>query len=104
MIKASFYTENGSFTGFSLSGHAGYAGCGEDIVCAAVSSAAMLTANTVTDFFGEDAAVSAKDNVLSLKLSHRSEASEKLIRSFYSHLDVLSRQYQGTIQLICTEV
>lgn len=104
MIKASFYTKNGSFTGFSLSGHAGYADCGSDIVCAAVSSAAMLTANTVTDFFGADAAVSAEGNILSLRLQQDSEASENLIRSFYSHLDVLSGQYQGTIQLICTEV
>ncbi|MDE7105331.1 MAG: ribosomal-processing cysteine protease Prp, partial [Ruminococcus sp.] len=35
MIQAKFYKKNGKFSGFRVSGHAGYADAGEDIVCAA---------------------------------------------------------------------
>lgn len=104
MIKASFVKKNGVFSGFSLSGHSGYARCGEDIVCAAVSSAAMLTVNTVTDFFGAEAEAGAEENKLYLNLIKSSEVSEKLIESFYTHLKILSEQYKGTIKLKCMEV
>ncbi len=39
----------GDLLGFEIRGHSGYAEAGSDIVCAAVSSAAYLTANTVMD-------------------------------------------------------
>lgn len=39
----------GGLLGFHSSGHAGHGNAGTDIVCAAVSSAAYLTANTITD-------------------------------------------------------
>ena len=37
----------GAYQGFTCMGHAGYAKRGKDIVCAAVSSAAIMSANTV---------------------------------------------------------
>ena len=49
MIKANFYQKNGLYCGFIISGHAG-GKYGQDIVCAGVSSAVMLTVNTLTDF------------------------------------------------------
>lgn len=39
-----YQTKNGIYKGFELSGHAGYAKNGADIVCAAIS---MLTTNTI---------------------------------------------------------
>ena len=39
-----YQTKNGIYKGFELSGHAGYAKSGADIVCAAIS---MLTTNTI---------------------------------------------------------
>ena len=41
MIKAEFFTGgDGRIEGFHISGHAGYAEAGEDIICAAVSAVA----------------------------------------------------------------
>ena len=48
MIQAKILRRNGRTAGFSVSGHAGYADSGKDIVCAAVSSAVQLTANGIT--------------------------------------------------------
>ena len=48
MISVAFLTPpEGGVLGFSMEGHAEYGEAGEDIVCAAVSSAAYLAANTM---------------------------------------------------------
>ncbi len=104
MIKAVFYKKNGIFTGYSISGHAGYADEGEDVVCASVSSAAMLTANTVTDFLKADADVSVKKNLLELMLKSHCESAEKLIESLHTHIDFISQDYKGTIRISVLEV
>ena len=44
MIRAEFFADaQGTLLGFSVTGHAGLAESGEDILCAAVSSAAYMT-------------------------------------------------------------
>lgn len=101
MIKAVFFTENGRLSGFSLSGHAGYGTAGNDVACAAVSSAAELTCNTVTEFFGDDADVSVSENMLTLRLKNEGCGySEKLIESFKTHLCFISEEFPRSIQII----
>ena len=51
MIRAEFLQSEGKYRGFRVKGHAGYAESGQDIVCAAVTSACMLAANIITDGF-----------------------------------------------------
>ena len=48
MITATFLSQKDTLCGFILNGHAGDRPAGESIVCAAVSSAALLAANTIT--------------------------------------------------------
>ena len=60
MISIDFFAAQGALTGFSAHGHADTAPYGEDIVCAAVSSACLLTANTITEVLHLPAAVPAK--------------------------------------------
>ncbi|MEE0868633.1 MAG: ribosomal-processing cysteine protease Prp, partial [Ruminococcus sp.] len=43
MIKVTFEAGNGVIKNVCISGHSGYAEEGSDIVCAAVSSAAIMT-------------------------------------------------------------
>jgi uncharacterized protein YsxB (DUF464 family) len=50
MIRIQFLTPpDGTLQGFLMEGHAEYGEAGTDIVCAAVSSAAYLTVNTLTE-------------------------------------------------------
>ena len=50
MVSVTFFeNKDNSFSGFSLSGHAGMGKYGKDIVCAAVSSAVYMVINTLTD-------------------------------------------------------
>ena len=50
MIRIQFLTQpEGALQGFFMEGHAECGEAGQDIVCAAVSSAAYLVANTLTE-------------------------------------------------------
>ena len=69
MIIADFFkSPDNKLKGFSVSGHSMTAESGQDICCASVSSAVMLTANTVTDSFKLDAKVRVEENEIKLKL------------------------------------
>ena len=52
MTKYKFLTDEKGIYGFIIKGHSGYGEQGGDIVCAAVSSAAYMVINTITDIFG----------------------------------------------------
>lgn len=82
-----------SFSGFEISGHAGYGNEGRDIVCAAVSSCTMLVCNAITENFGARAEVSVEENRITLSLSETNENAQKLISAFYEHLETLSGDY-----------
>ena len=61
MIKVVFTKSNGKYTGFTSRGHAGYAEEGQDIVCAAVSSLVITTANAL-DAYTDDRFVLETDD------------------------------------------
>ena len=70
MTTVVFRMEDDRITGFEARGHSGYAEAGEDIVCAAVTSAVRLTECAVNDILGLEAAVKVreKDASITLKL------------------------------------
>ncbi len=108
MIKAEFLRYSGALVGFSVSGHAGAGEYGQDIVCSAVTSAVMLTANTITDFLLADADVKIGENKVSLELldsdSAKSTTAEQVIASFEKHLEIIAEEAKGTIQITVKEV
>lgn len=104
MIRAEFYESQGKFMGFSISGHAGYAESGYDIVCSAVSSAVELTANLITDGFNIPAKVSTVDDTVICMLELQDEISEKLIKMLKVHLGLISEEFPKTIKITTTEV
>ncbi len=61
MTRCEFFTENDRITGFSVSGHSGYAEAGGDIICAAVSAVVTMAEATVNDVCGAKAKVRVKD-------------------------------------------
>ena len=93
MLKAVFYRQDNIFTGFSVSGHAGYGSEGNDIVCAAISSSVMLVCNTVTEFFGAEADVEVKENEITLCLKEKSVPAEQLLASFYQHMEIIAEEH-----------
>ncbi len=61
MTRCEFFTEEDRITGFSVSGHSGYAETGSDIVCAAVSAVVTMAETTINDVCGAKAKVRVKD-------------------------------------------
>ncbi|MBQ8884624.1 MAG: ribosomal-processing cysteine protease Prp [Oscillospiraceae bacterium] len=102
MIIAKFY-KNGEnkLLGFEITGHAGYDDMGLDIVCASVSSAAMLTCNTVTEVFKLDARVQVAENTIMLKLvSDKTGEGDKILLGFMIHMICLSEDYPQCIKVM----
>ena len=101
MIRASFGIRNSSAE-FTVKGHSGYAQAGNDIVCAAVSSAVYMAANTVTEILKVDAAADVKDGYLKFSFSG-SEAATDIVRGLKLHIEELAAQYPDSIK-VTTEV
>lgn len=100
MIYAVFVSENSRLCNCSIKGHAGYADAGQDIVCAAVSSAVQLTANLITETFQEQAEISAQDNIIHIRLKQpESGSGASLLEGLFTHLQCISEDYPQTIQL-----
>ena len=107
MIAAYFFTaKNGDLLGFSISGHAEWGISGDDIVCSAVSSAAFMTANTITDIIGVSADVTIdKTGSMILKISpNDSYRCREILLGFKLHMVMLEDQYPENIKVNYTEV
>ena len=104
MIQVRFYTDQEQLTGFRISGHAGAGAAGEDIVCAAVSSAAYMTANTITDILHIPAQVAVDDGFMELRLCEQVEASQAVLCGLRLHLQALEEEYPKRVHLMNTEV
>ena len=106
MIKAEFFTTAfGELLGFSMKGHSGSAQAGYDIVCAAVSSAAYMTVNTVTDVLNVDARVAVDDGFLRIRVQEKDARScRSIFAGFKLHMLGLEEQYPNNIEVSYTEV
>ena len=69
MTRCEFFTEGERITGFSVSGHSGYAEAGADIVCAAVSAVVTMAEATINDVLGAKAKVRVKDEQARITLT-----------------------------------
>ena len=107
MVCADFLIlPDGRLLGFRLRGHAGWGDEGTDIVCAAVSSAAYLVANTVTEVLGAaPLSLRAEEGEMLLRME---EKDEPLCRSLFAglklHLKGLEEQYRAHIRVSYLEI
>ena len=100
MIRVKFLIGNKQLTGFEIKGHAMFAESGSDVVCAAVSSAAFMAANTITEIIGAKADASADDGIMRVTLEQSNEHTETVLRGLELHLTELSKQYPENIKII----
>ena len=105
MIKVTFFGTD-LIRGFHITGHSDMTPDGPEIICAAVSSAAYMTANTVTDVIGLSPELNVSDGDMYLKVKTDSEAERcrDIFDGLKLHLSSLMEQYPKYIQLTNTEV
>ena len=97
MIEATFYKDKGEIRGFVIKGHSGYSEEGSDIICASVSSAAYMTANTLTEIAGVKADIEVDDGYLELMTKDSSENARVILEGFRLHISTLAEDYSEYI-------
>ena len=107
MTTVTFYSEGSRVTGFEVKGHSGYAPEGEDIVCAAVTSAVRLVECAVNDVLGLEASVKVKeqDASISLKLPSglgqtNESTCQTLLAALMVHCVQLAEEYPENISVM----
>lgn len=92
--------------GFQLEGHAGQGKAGEDIVCAAVSSAVYLVANTITDVLSvTPLMLRVREGEMVLRIGQRdAPACRVVLEGLKLHMLGLEEQYPGAIRVSYMEV
>ena len=77
MTKCEFFRDHERITGFSVSGHSGYAEAGSDIVCAAISAAVAMAETTINDVCGAKAKVRVKEEDARITLTLPASCDEE---------------------------
>ena len=103
MIRVSFKAAHEKLCGFRITGHGG-GEMGQDIVCAAVSSAAYMTANTITEILHAPADITVDEGWMDLTVTDRVDACQHILCGFRLHLQALEEQYPKRVHLMNTEV
>ncbi len=107
MIRAEFFANaQGEILGFSITGHAGLGEEGEDILCAAVSSAAYMTANTVLEILRiTPVSLRVEEGDMLFRVAERdARPCMTLFSGFKLHLLGLEEQYPEHLCVRYTEV
>ena len=107
MTTVTFLTEDARIIGFDVQGHSGWGESGEDIVCAAITSAVRLVEATVNDVMGLCAAVKVReaDASISLRLpgglANTAESTcQNLLTGLMVYLAQLHDEYPENIEVM----
>ena len=107
MTTVTFLTEDARIIGFDVQGHSGWGESGEDIVCAAITSAVRLVEATVNDVMGLCAAVKVReaDASISLRLpgglANTAESTcQNLLTGLMVYLAQLHVEYPDNIEVM----
>ena len=105
MICATMLKRNDNLCGFDVQGHSGSAVSGRDIVCAAVSSAVYMAANTLTEVCGCKADIRESDGHLTCTIhTADTQKAQEVLAGLHIHLQGLVAQYPKFITIQLTEV
>ncbi len=105
MTRCEFFRENERITGFSVSGHSGYAEAGADIVCAAISAVVGMAEATINDVCGGKAKVRVKEADARITLTLPASCDEEdtiqtVLAGLMVYLVGLRDQYPDYIEVL----
>ena len=97
--------EDERITGFSVSGHSGYAEAGQDIVCAAVSAVVGMAEATINDVCGAKAKVRVKEEDARITLTlpascDEEESVQAVLAGMLIYLCGLRDEYPDHIEVL----
>lgn len=98
MIKVRAVEKDGMISLLQISGHAGAAEKGKDLVCAAVSGIAFGLLNAA-DTLIPSAVCRVADNLITIEISHPDSASEPVMRTGLIQLETVRESSQKYIEI-----
>jgi len=99
MIRANFYQDNNKIQTIEISGHAEYDESGKDIVCAAVSTAIIVTVNAINLVgFIDYIEYVIEEGYFKLEVSKENEILDQLLINLDYTLHDLEKQYPKYIK------
>ena len=101
MTSVKFLADNKGIYSFTISGHSSK-NCDDElgkIVCASISSAAYLVANTVTEIIGDKANATVEDGLMEFTVIEPSDCAYKIMNGLRLHLTELSKEYSNNITI-----
>ena len=101
MTSVKFLADEKGLYGFEISGHSSMDFDDEigKIVCSAVSSAAYMTANTITENIGDKAEAQVDDALMKFYVSNPCDKTLAVLEGLKLHLQELSNQYSNNIRI-----
>ena len=104
MTEVRFLFENDILIGFHLNGHSTASSDDEvgRLVCASISSAAYMTANTITEIIGSTAVAEVNEEAGEMLFEVKSDYEEAMpvLLGFKLHMEQLSEQFTDYIKVI----
>ena len=100
MIKARFFTKDNLICGYEISGHSGSAESGQDIICASVSSAAYMAANTLSEILGAEIEAEVADGYMKIRVASKLSEAQQILEGLRLHLRSLAGDYPDNIKVI----
>lgn len=100
MIKARFFTEGNLICGYEISGHSGSAEAGQDIICAFVSSAAYMAANTISEILKAEIEAEVADGYMNIRVASKLPEAQQILEGLRLHLRSLAGDYPDNIKVI----
>ena len=105
MTRCEFFMEDDRITGFSVSGHSGYAEAGQDIVCAAISAVVTMAEATINDVCGAKAKVRVKEADARITLTlpascDEEDAVQAVLAGMMLYLCNLREEYPDYIEVL----
>jgi uncharacterized protein YsxB (DUF464 family) len=97
LVKVS--RNNGFINVIEVSGHAGAADPGEDMVCSAISAFSFMTANNITKFNKDNFVnITIDDGYFKCEVLNTDDVVETLLTSYEEHLSEVQKQYPKYIK------
>ena len=98
MIKVRSHKDNDKISKVVISGHAGYAPYGHDIVCSAVSSIITTSINGILSF-GNTIKATDDGKILLIEVLENDEITDKLMINMLNLLKEIEKDYQKNIKI-----
>lgn len=99
MIQIRWTKKKENLSSMEITGHAGSAACGQDLVCAGVSAIALSSLNALNELYPDACSLSAKGNRVFLKVLKNSPDLQCALRLLHAQLACMAEANPAFVRI-----